>query len=401
MKIVVVHNYYQQAGGEESVFKNETDLLESKGHQVIRYTISNELINDLNPLEIFVKTIWNHTVYSELKELISKEKPDLVHFHNTFPLISPAAYYAAKSESVATVQTLHNYRLFCPVATFLRDGQVCEDCIHKLFPYPSVIHSCYRNSKLASFLASLMIFVHKILGTWNKQIDLFLALTEFSKQKAIEGGLPANKIFIKPNFSTTHHNHSNKNGSFALYVGRLANEKGIQTMIDAWNKLTYQNGYQFPLKIVGDGPLEEFVKESVEKNKNIQWLGRKNKTEVLELMKNAYCFIFPSIWYETFGMTIIEGFSTGLPVICTDLGAAASLVEDGVTGKKFKSGDSDDLADKVHWVLENPAIIEGMKTNCRSAFLENYSEDLNYELLMEAYVELIRKRGEKLREIVY
>ena len=200
MRILLAHNYYQQPGGEEQIFNTEAALLEAHGHEVLRYTLTNDAIQEMNPLALARNTVWNSQVYQDLRSLAQEYKPDIAHFHNTFPLISPAAYYALKEVGVPIVQTLHNYRLLCPNALFFKSGQVCESCTGKVFPFPGIVHGCYRGSRVATAMVAATVGIHSLRGTWTKTIDKFIIYSQFATQKFIAGGLPQAKIAFKTNF---------------------------------------------------------------------------------------------------------------------------------------------------------------------------------------------------------
>lgn len=381
MKLLIVHNYYQQAGGEEQVFTTEASLLEAQGHQVVRYTVHNDEVGNINPITLAGATVWNTDSYRKLRQLMRQEKPKVVHFHNYFPLISPAAYYAARAEGVPIVQTLHNYRLLCPNVFFFRDGQVCEDCLGKIVPWPGVLHACYRGSRAATGAVAAMLTVHRVLQTWTEAVDLYIALTQFARQKFIQAGLPAEKIVVKPNFVYPDPGIGEGRGGYALFVGRLSPEKGIGTLLKAWEKLRGK----VPLKIVGDGPLAPQETNAVEPVPGVEWLGRKSSKEVYELMGNANMLIFPSEWYETFGRVAIEAFAKGTPVIAANIGAIAELVESGRTGLNFHPGDPEDLAAKVDWALTHPKELAWMRQQARAEFEAKYTAKQNYQMLMEIY----------------
>lgn len=378
MKILVLHNHYQQAGGEDRVFEAETVLLEAKGHHVIKYEISNDSIASMNAISVAQKTLWNRSTYSEIRNVIRSEKPHIAHFHNTLPLMSPSAYHAVKDESIAVVKTLHNYRLLCPNGLFFRDGHVCENCMGKFFPLPGIVHQCYRNSRRASAAVATMIAFHRLIGTWNKTIDLFIAPSEFARQKMIRGGMPERKIVVKPNFVYPEMGDSCNAAEFGLFVGRLSVEKGIRTVLDAWTK----NSINFPLVIVGDGPEIDLAKTS---HPQITALGWKTRQEVFALMKRASFLVFPSIWYENLPMTIIEAFSTGLPVIAGNLGSMRSIVDHERTGLLFTANDPLDLTKQIKWLLNNNEKRLWMGKEARKEFETRYSAEKNYETLMDIY----------------
>lgn len=253
MRVLLIHNHYQQLGGEDTIFKTEADLLESYGHQVYRYLHNNYQLQDMNPVAITKATLWNSKVYRELRALIRKTNPQVAHFHNTFPLISPAAYYAAQAEGVPVIQTLHNFRLLCANGLFFRDGQICENCLYYQNPILGIIHACYRNNRIATTAATLTVKFHALLGTWSNAVDIFITYSDFAHQKFIQGGLPKEKIKFKTNFLYPEPEIGSGNGEYALFVGRLAPEKGINTLLTTWQKLHTK----IPLKIVGDGPLRD------------------------------------------------------------------------------------------------------------------------------------------------
>ena len=389
MKILAVHNRYQRPGGEDQVFLDETTLLESQNHHVLRYEVHNEQVKHMGRLTLAKDTVWNTSAYRELRALIRRERPDVAHFHNTLPLVSPAGYYAARAEGVPVIQTLHNYRLLCPVALFFRDGRVCEDCMGKAVPWPGVVHGCYRGSRAASGVIATMLTVHRALRTWTEMIDVYVALTEFARNKFIEGGLPAGKIVVKPNFVAPDPGRGQGGGGYALFVGRLAPEKGTGTMLDAWDRLATK----FPLKIVGDGPLKDQVVRVAARRSDVEWLGHRPVADVHALMRKADMLVFPSQWYETFGRVAAEAFAAGTPVIAADIGAVAELVEHGRTGLKFRPGDPEDLAAQVGWALSHPAELRRMREEVRAEFETKYTAERNYLALMEIYeAALGRKR---------
>jgi glycosyltransferase involved in cell wall biosynthesis len=381
MKILAVHNRYQRPGGEDQVFVDETALLETRNHRVLRYEVHNDQVKQVNRLILAKDTVWNTSAYRELGALIRRERPDVVHFHNTLPLVSPAGYYAARAEGVPVIQTLHNYRLLCPVALFFRDGRVCEDCMGKAVPWPGVVHRCYRGSRTASGVIATMLTVHRALRTWTEMVDVYVALTEFARKKFIEGGLPAEKIVVKPNFVAPDPGRGQGGGGYALFVGRLAPEKGTGTMLAAWNRL----GTRISLKIVGDGPLRDRVVEAAATQSNVEWLGHRSVADVHALMGKADMLVFPSQWYETFGRVAAEAFAAGTPVIAANIGAVAELVEHGRTGLKFRTGDPEDLVTQVEWALSHPTELRSMREEVRAEFEAKYTAERNYRTLMEIY----------------
>lgn len=381
MRILSVHNLYQVRGGEDECCEAEEGLLREMGHSVEVYQENNERIADLGKMQVALKTVWSAEAYKTLRCRLMEQTHDLVHVQNFFPLLSPSVYYAAKAERVPVVQTLHNYRLLCPNALFFRDGHVCEDCLGKLIPWPGVFHACYRESRTASAAAAVMLTTHRTMRTWTRMVDVYIALTQFARQKFIQGGIPAEKIVVKPNFVHSDLGCGEGRGGYALFVGRLSIEKGLDTMLAAWDRL----GGQVPLKIVGDGPLESQVVEAVKKLDCVEWLGRRSMEEVYALMGEAMFLIFPSKWYETFGRVVVEAFAKGTPVIAANIGAISELIEHGRTGLLFCPGDSEDLAAKVEWALAHPGELTQMRQEARIEFEIKYTAKENYRRLMEIY----------------
>lgn len=381
MRILAVHNHYQQLGGEDTIFATEADLLESYGHDVYRYTVHNNQIESFKAISLTKATLWNDNTYRELRAILQKERPQVAHFHNTFPLISPSAYYAAKDEGIPVVQTLHNYRLLCPNGLFFRNGKVCEDCMGQLLPLPGIIHGCYRGSRVASAAVASMVKFHDMKGTWTNAVDIFIAYSQFALQKFIEGGLPKEKFQFKTNFLHPAPSPGKGSGGYALFVGRLAPEKGLGTVLEAWETL----GAKIPLKIAGDGPLAPMVKAATERGPGVEWLGRRPLAEIYELMGEASFLVFSSEWYETFGRVAIEAFAKGTPVVAANIGAIAELVTPMHTGLRFQPGDSASLIEQVEWALSHPDDMQQMRQNVRVEFETKYTAASNYKRLMEIY----------------
>lgn len=381
MKVLVAHNYYQQPGGEDQVFAAEIALLEAHGHQVLRYAVHNDRVAEMNRLALAKAAVWNSSSYRDLRALIRRERPQVAHFHNTLPLISPAGYHAAKAEGVPVVQTLHNYRLICPNGVLFRDGHVCEDCLGKLVPWPGVVHACYRGSRASTGAVATMLTAHRALRTWEEMAGVYVALTEFARGKFVEGGLPAEKIVVKPNFVHPDPGVGEGQGGYVLFVGRLSPEKGIDTLLKAWEQLETKAH----LKIVGDGPLAPGVAEAAQRLPHVEWLGRQPKDRVLGLMKDARVLVFPSLWYENAPMVIAEAYAVGLPVIASELGSISSLVSHGRTGLHFRPGDPKHLAARVEWALTHPADLQRMRVEARAEFEAKYTAEANYRKLIEIY----------------
>ena len=392
MRILLAHNYYQQPGGEDVCFAAEVAMLTSNGHSVIKYCLHNDVINNMSGFDAASRTTWSRSAYREVRSLIRTHRPQVAHFNNTFPLISPAAYYAARSEGVPVVQTLHNFRLLCPNALFFRDGRVCEDCLGRSIPWPAVVHKCYRGSRSATAAVAAMLMVHRAMGTWWEAVDVYIALAEFCRRKFIEGGLPAEKIVVKPNFIATDPGVGGGRGGYGVFVGRLSPEKGLETLLKAWKTL----GGKVPLKVVGDGPMTATVQGSEAKDAGIEWLGHRSAQEVYSLIGEAMFLVFPSECYENLPRVIIEAFAKGTPVIASRLGAMAELVDHGRTGLHFEPGDAGDLASKIQRLLADPRELAQMRQAARREYERRYTAESNYCDLMAIYrqaMTLARSKG--------
>ncbi|HKX29267.1 MAG TPA: glycosyltransferase family 4 protein [Blastocatellia bacterium] len=360
---------------------SEQNLLLERGHEVFNYTRDNREVERLASWKTGLRTVWSGEDYHSLRETIRQHRPDVMTIHNFFPLISPAAYYAARAEGVPVVQTLHNYRLLCLGAYFFREGKVCEDCLGKSVPWPGVFHGCYRQNRIVSGVVASMLTAHQTLNTWRRMVDIYVALTDFSKAKFIEGGLPADKIVVKPNFVHPDPGLGSGDGGYALYVGRLSAEKGLDTMMAAWKEL----GQSIPLKIVGEGPLADRVTQAAHNNSAIEYLGARSRDEVIEMLRHAACLVLPSRWYEGLPMTIIESFAVGTPVIASALGSMSSLVDHARTGLHFRAGDVVDLIRQVKWIISHPDELAQMRQAARAEFETKYTAEKNHEALMQIY----------------
>lgn len=385
MRILTAHNYYLEPGGEDEVFRSESRLLEERGHAVLRHTTDNRHALRMSRIEAAAAAVWNRAAGRELRSLVAQHSPDLVHFHNTFPLLSPACYQAARAGGAAVVQTLHNYRVVCPGALLARDATPCESCLGRPLAWPGILHGCYRGSRAATAALAAMTAMHRAAGTWNDAVDVYVALTAFARARFVEGGLPAAKIVVKPNFVWPDPGAGPGAGGYALFAGRLSREKGLGTLAGAWKLL---NGMP-PLKAAGDGPMAA----ELEGVPGVAPLGRRTREDVLALMRGASFLVFPSLCYEGLPLAVLEAFACGLPVIASRLGAMAEVVEEGRTGLLFTPGDAGDLAAKVEWVAAHPDELGRMRREARAEFEARYTAERNYQALMEVYARARSRRN--------
>lgn len=375
-KIIIVHSFYRNSGGEDIVFQSECELLIEHGHRVIPWTRENSILDDTNGFVAFSKTIWNQNSYREFRNLLRKERPDIVHCHNTFGVVSPSIYYAAAAEQVPVVQTLHNYRYCCLNATFFRDGESCEDCVSRAVPLPGIFHRCYHNQIMASLGMCITSSIHRALRTWRRHISAYIALTPSARVRFIAANLPADRLFVKPNFVFDMGARENGAGDYVLFVGRLSEEKGIRNIVDAWEQME-----NIPLKIAGKGPLELIVKN----RENIEYLGWVDRDNLGALIKESRFVILPSTCYEQFPMVIIDAFCCGIPVAASNHGAMADLIDDNVTGMKFEPNDRSSLIAVIRKMWLDKSLCNRMGENARKEYEMCFSPQENYKQLMHIY----------------
>jgi len=381
MKILILHNSYQQRGGEDQVFELEIFLLREHGIEVAVYTISNhEIKGYYSKLITALNLPYSFSWKKKIGKKIDSFKPDIVHVHNFFPILTPSVFYECKSRGVPVIHTLHNYRLICPTATLMYKGKVYEDSIHKS-AFTTVSKRVYQESWLGTFCIAVMIELHKKIGTWNNKVDGFVALTNFAKQKFISAGFPESKIYVKPNFVADPFANipiPTERQGFGLFVGRLSEEKGIEVLIKACENI------KFPIKIVGDGPLrDKLVKQN--KYDFVSFLGNQSNSVVSALMTHANFLIMPSIWYEGFPMVLVEAMAHGLPVICSNLGAMQEIIQNEKTGLHFQSGDHEELAQEMNRLIEDEDLSKKLGVNARLNYLSLYTPEKNFNILLDIY----------------
>lgn len=386
----MVHNYYSGRGGEDVSTESEIKLLRDNGHEVRVYTKNNKNIQNLRGIQLIRvawKTVWNHRVYRDLIGLIREFKPDVVHFQNTFPQISPSAYWACRKEGVPVVQTLHNYRLLCPSGILFHNGKIYEKNVGKLFPFDAVLNKVYRNSFLATFVLSLMLFFHRIIGTYSNKVDIYLAVSDFVRKKYIRAGFSSNQIVVKRNFVFDGKKRK-ASGEYALFFGRLSSEKGIFTLLNAWKNINYE------LRIAGEGPLKRETEEFIQNNniRCVKLLGALNGNEVKKALNGCKFVIVPSEWYEPAARTIIESFSQGIPVVASNIGGNSELVKDNYNGFLFEAGNVRDLKNKVNLLIRDGGIFKKTGENAFKSYVLNYSSDKNYADLIKIYKSLLSKQ---------
>ena len=380
-RVLVAHNSYRHAGGEDAVVAAEIELLVRRGHEVIELRRDNADIESSGGIGLAVGSLWSRRAHAEIRELIDHHRPDVVHIHNTLPLLSPAVHWAASEAGAAVVQTLHNFRLACPQAMFLREGKVCEACLGRT-PLPAIMHACYRGSRAQSSVVTSMLVLHRAIGTWRDKVDRFIALSQFSRGKFIESGLLADRISVKPNFVEECAVKELRRDAF-LFVGRLAPEKGIEVLAEA-----SMNTAGVSVRVVGSGPESARLAGLP----RIVSVGELSPALVSAEMDKAIALLVPSVCFETFGRVVVEAYSRGLPVIASRIGSLAELVNDGRTGLLFRTGDASDLAQVMDWAQSNRDLMAEMGRNARACYESLYTPEINYGQMMTIYESAIETR---------
>lgn len=375
MRILIVHNSYQQHGGEDVVVQAESELLKSRGHDVAIFARHNDEITAMSRTALVAQTFWSRPTAAALGVELRKFRPDVTHVHNVFPLISPAALWVCASAHVPVVQTLHNFRLLCPQGSFLRDGRACEECLGKV-PWRGVVHACYRHSHAQSAVLASTLALHRALGTWRNKVTLYIALNEFCRSKFIAGGIPAQRIVVKPNFVDIDISAERPRSGF-LFVGRLSVEKGVSVLAHASALAP-----ELPVRVVGTGPEASDLMRHAPRAVR---LGKLDSWAVTAEMSTALALVLPSVCYDSFPRALVEAYACGLPVIAARIGPFPDLVSDGITGLLFKPGDPSDLAQKMRWAQLHPTEMATMGRNARIRFETNYSADRNFEQLIAIY----------------
>ena len=376
LRVLVVHNRYRQRGGEDAVAEAESALLEKHGHAVEFYERDNRELENMAALDAAAQALWSRRTAHEVAQLCERFGADLVHAHNTFALVSPSLYWSALRAGVPVVQTLHNYRLFCVQGMFRREERICEDCLGHL-PWRGVVRRCYHGSAAQSAALASVVTLHRALGTFRDRVTRYVALTEFCRDKFVQGGLPAERIVVKPNFVDIAAPLPGPRRG-ALFVGRLSEEKGIATLLGA-----LALDPMLELETVGDGP----EAAAVAARPAVRARGWLAQAEVLDRMRAAACLVMPSVWYECFPRTLVEAYACGLPVIASRVGALAELVEHGRTGLLFEPGSAESLAQTLALARAQPQWMREMGANARALYEQRYSPQRNYEQLMAVYAD--------------
>jgi glycosyltransferase involved in cell wall biosynthesis len=381
----MIHNRYRILGGEDVSTREQLDLLRSAGHEVVLLEDSNERVDELGMIRTAAGAVWSAAARRRVGAALAESRFDLMHVQNFFPLFSPAVYYAAQEHGVPVVQSLRNFRQLCPEGMLHRNGAVCTDCVGKAVAWPGIWHSCYRGSARGSAAIAAMATTHRWAGTWARRVACYVAPSEFARNVYVAGGWDGSKIEVIPNFVFPDPQQGPGDGGFALFVGRLAAVKGLDTLLEAWQ----QGGVDFPLRIVGDGPLRSQVQEVAETNPNVDYLGVKDHSDVVRLMGDASLVVVPTRGIESFGRVVVESMARGTPAVVADHGGLAEVVSGSGAGLLFPPGDAATLADRVRQLIADVDRLAAMRLIAREVYLERYTGDVALNRWMGLYASVI------------
>lgn len=392
MKILLVHNFYGSTApsGENTAFLAEASLLRNYGHTTTQFTRdSDEILTRgfLGTLKGALATVWNPVSLQGLRRTLNASRPDIVHIHNTFPLLSPSVMYATRGLNIPTVLTLHNYRIGCSAATALRKDEPCTLCLDNYSVLPALRYGCYRDSRTATLPVSMMVALHNRKKTWTSNVDAFITLTEFQREKMVKFGLPREGLFVKPHFLENPpaplpwHERETK----AVFIGRLYNAKGVHILVESWKEWGKE---ATRLEIIGDGPMRSrLMQESTDSgaSERISFLGNIPHAEAMKRLSSAKLLILPSLCFEGFPMVLQEAYANGVPVAVSNLGSLPYLVGENRTGVLFSPGSSDQLLNTVKPLLADDKKLRSLGAQARQEFESKYTAEKNYEALISIY----------------
>lgn len=386
MTIVTVHNCYQEPGGEDEAWRGESRLLEERGHRVVRFTEDNRRIAGMGRLRLARLTLWNGAAGRALRDLLERERPQVVHFHNTFPLLSASVLHAAQRSGAAVVLTLHNFRLICSNGLLFRAGAPCRECVRRSLAWPGLRHACYRGSRAATALALGALLARRLSGTWHDGIDAYIVLSQFARNVFAAAGVPERKLLVKSNCVYRDPGPGDGRGGYVLFLGRLSEEKGLRTLVEAWRGLKPARR----LKIAGQGPLAAWLRERLAEP-DIEWLGALPHERALEALRDASLVAVPSLCYEGSPMVVLEALAAGTPVLASDIGSLPEFVHPGRTGWLAPPGDAGAWTEVLRNALSDAAQLAAMRPAARREYERRYTAEVSYQTLMRIYQQVVRR----------
>lgn len=382
LRVLVSHNRYLQAGGEDGVFADEVEMLRQRGHEVHTLEVNNQQMVEMSTPRAALTTVWNRRMSKEVSRRIAEFQPDVMHVHNDFPYASPSIYYAAAARGVPVVLTLHNFRGMCANGVFFRDGKVCRDCVGRPLSIPAIRHRCYRDNRPATLAVSSRRLAHLLLGTWQKKVAAYIAPTHCVRDQYTAGGYPADRIFVKPHFVTGDPKAGPGGGGYVVFIGRLTPAKGIGNLLELWRGMPGT----WRLKIIGDGECRPDVEAAAaDAARRIDYLGTLTPAGVHQCLAKAEAAVVPSVMHESFCRVVAEAFAAGTPVIATNHAGPGELVAHGQTGLLYDTAQPQGLRETLLQAQAHPATLRNMRTSCRQTFESRFTQDANYPQLLAIY----------------
>jgi glycosyltransferase involved in cell wall biosynthesis len=389
VRVLIAHNRYRSAqpSGENVVVDDEARLLAEHGCEVELLQTNSDEIADWpahRKALLPARTVWSREGRRLVADAIERFRPDVVHVHNTFPLLSPAALRSARASGAAVVATMHNFRPLCAAATFVRDGKVCTSCLGR-GPLPAVAHGCYRDSRAATVPLAASISAHRFAGTWRTSVDRYVFPSAFARSLYVRAGWAPERLVVKPNTAPEPGIARSGAGRGFVVLARLSNEKGIDTLLDAWRIA----GIDEPLTVIGSGELEGELRTRADGLDNVSFTGRLPQTDALELLATARALVVPSRWFEVFPRTIVEAYALGVPVLASRIGSLADVVEDSVTGMLVEPSQPAALAVALRALAENDAWTQQLGRQARRRYEDELAPGPTTRRLLEIYEDAV------------
>lgn len=402
MKLLFLNNYHYLRGGSERVFFGEMEILQARGHTV--YSFARKHPHDLpakfesffpqhletesihfsfDAIRTVKEIIYSKESKTSLKSIINRYPPDLAHAHNIYGRLTTSVLDLLNNEGISAVLTLHDYKLICPSYKLMKDNRICEDCKGNKF-YKAVVNKCHKNSLTASAVYAIESYFNTWFGKYSKNVAYFISPSRFLRSKLTEFGWPESKIEYVPNYLvTSKFEPSYEAGKYLLYLGRLSGEKGIETLIRAYNRIS---PLHVKMLIVGEGPEEKKLKALAGGSGDVIFPGYLSGEELSQVTRESLAVVVPSEWYENAPISILEAMAYGKPVIGSNIGGIPEMVDHGVTGYLFEPGNVADLASKIELLLSLPPNrLAEMGRAAREKVEREYNEEIHYSKLMEVY----------------
>ena len=392
MRVLQVHNRHATRGGADIVLDQEAQLLSQAGHDVEQIVAAGADESGRSRLALAVNAVWSQDAAATLAATIRSFRPDVVHVHTPFPVLSPVVFRSAYDAGCATVTTVHGYRYSCIKGTCLRDGEICEDCVGTRWKTAGVRHRCYHGSLAGSVALTVSLTLHRRIGTFTRDVGRFLTLTPFARDLLVRDGIPAHRVTVKPNFvpdpgpplAMAH-----RGSPYALFVGRLVEEKGVRTLLEAWRKVDRR----LPLWVAGDGPLRPLVRAAADSGWAVRDLGWLPQGDLEALQREATMTVVPSEWYEAGQpLVLLQALAAGTPVVCSDLDNICQDVVATGAGRAFRTGDAESLAANVLAMLDDRAALDRAAAAARELYQSAHTPTHSLGALEQVYDEVVAER---------